>query len=60
MVVETTVHDKETKELKAKIFTNLFIRGIGGFGNKGTYKNVIPNEPKTQPHHVVEEPTTPN
>lgn len=60
MVIETTLHDKESNELKGKIFTNLFIRGIGGFGNKGTYKNNIPNEPKTQPLHVAEETTTPN
>ena len=43
MVIETKISDKETKELKAKLYTNLFIRGIGGFGHKGTYKNVIPN-----------------
>jgi len=60
MVIESAIHDKETKELKAKIFTNLFIRGIGGFGNKGTYKNLIPAAPETAPAHVSEEPTTPN
>ena len=60
MVIESAIHDKETKELKAKIFTNLFIRGIGGFGHKGTYKNFIPNAPKTAPAHVSEETTTPN
>ena len=60
MVIETKITDKETNELKAKLFTNLFIRGIGGFGAKGTYKNAIPAEPKTQPDYVVSETTTPN
>jgi peroxisomal enoyl-CoA hydratase 2 len=60
MVIESAIHDKETKELKAKIFTNLFIRGIGGFGHKGTYKNLIPAAPEGAPAHVSEETTTPN
>ena len=60
MVIETKITDKETKELKAKLFTNLFIRGIGGFGAKGTYKNIIPSQPKVKPDFVVEETTTPN
>ena len=60
MVIESAIHDKETNELKAKIFTNLFIRGIGGFGHKGTYKNLIPNAPETAPAVVSEETTTPN
>ena len=47
MVIETLITDKETKELKAKLYTNLFIRGIGGFGAKGTFKNIIPAAPKS-------------
>jgi acyl dehydratase len=38
----------------------LFIRGIGGFGHKGTVKIVIPDTPTRQPDFVSEEKTTPN
>jgi hypothetical protein len=32
MVIRVELNDKETGELKAKLFMNVFIRGIGGFG----------------------------
>ena len=38
VVIETTIKEKESGELVAKIVTNLFVRGIGGFGHKGTIK----------------------
>ena len=60
MVIESIIIDKETKELKAKLYKNLFIRGIGGFGAKGSYKNNIPPIPKSKPNIVVSETTTPN
>lgn len=60
MVIETTLTDKESGELKAKINMTVFIRGIGGFGRKGTYKNLIPEAPKTPADFVREETTTPN
>jgi hypothetical protein len=31
-VIETALSDKQTGDLKAKVFTNMFIKGIGGFG----------------------------
>lgn len=38
-----------------------FIRGIGGFGSKGKYKNVIPDAPKgVQPTKSSVETTTPD
>jgi hypothetical protein len=46
LVIETSIKDKESGELKAKILTNLFVRGIGGFGRKGEIRNVIPEAPK--------------
>jgi len=46
MVIETVIKDKETGDLKAKIYTNLFVRAPGGFGHKGSYKNPIPEAPK--------------
>ena len=60
MVIETAITDKETNELKAKIFMTVFIRGIGGFGRKGTYKNYIPEAPSAPANAVREETTTPN
>lgn len=42
MVIGTEARDKETGELVFKLTTNLFIRGIGGFGHKGTVKIGIP------------------
>jgi acyl dehydratase len=38
LVVETVAKDKSTGDLLFKLTTNLFIRGIGGFGHKGTIK----------------------
>lgn len=54
------IFDKESNELKARIFTTLFIRGIGGFCNKGFFKNDIPAEQKGKPQHEVELKTEPN
>ena len=60
MVIETQITDKESGELKAKIFTNLFIRGIGGFGHKGTMRSEVPTVPKTAPSSTVEFKTEAN
>ena len=45
------------------VFTNtfsIFIRGIGGFGYKGTPQKLIPAKPSREPDCVVEEKTVPN
>ncbi len=60
MVIGTEGHDKETGDLLFKLVTNIFIRGIGGFGNKGTVKIGIPNTPKTAPDAIYEALTKPN
>jgi acyl dehydratase len=60
-VIETTIKDKESGDLVAKIITNLFVRGIGGFGHKGTIKQVYPQpSSKRAPDASVEEKTTPD
>lgn len=61
MVIETSIKEKETGELKAKIITNLFVRSKGGFGRKGEIKNIIPEAPKDRAaDHSSVETTTPN
>lgn len=60
-MIETTIKDKESGDLVAKIITNLFVRGIGGFGHKGTIKQVYPQpSSKRAPDASVEEKTTPD
>lgn len=60
MVIGTEAREKESGDLVFKLITNLFVRGIGGFGNKGTVKIDIPQAPKSTPDASVEETTTPN
>ncbi len=40
--------------------SRLFIRGIGGFGDKGLSNETIPNPPTSQPQKVAEDLTTQN
>ena len=59
--METTIKDKESGDLVAKILTSLFVRGIGGFGHKGTIKNSFPQpSSKRDPDASVEEKTDKN
>ena len=60
MVIGTEGREKESGELVFKLTTNLFIRGIGGFGHKGTVKIAIPDAPTRAPDAEAEETTTPN
>ena len=61
VVIETTIKEKESGELVAKIVTNLFVRGIGGFGHKGTIKQSYPSpSSKRAPDASVEEKTSPD
>lgn len=40
--------------------SSLFVRGLGGFGHKGTIKNVFPEIPKRAPDMTCEETTNSN
>lgn len=60
LVVETVAKDKATGDLLFKLTTNLFIRGIGGFGHKGTIKQNYPSAPKRKPDYVAMEKTEAN
>ena len=42
IVIETIIKNKQNSTIMAKIITNLFVRGIGGFGHKGTIKSEYP------------------
>lgn len=50
----------ETKEKYATVRSGLFIRGIGGFGNKGKLKLKYPKPPQREADFVSEEKTDPN
>ena len=54
LVLKSELIDKETKELKAKMYCSMFIRGLAGPENyKGFYKNDIPVS-DFEPSHVAE------
>jgi len=36
LMIEAEIKNAETKELAAKVLSTIIIRGVGGFGNKGT------------------------
>lgn len=60
MIVDTEIMDAATKKIQSVVRTSLFVRGIGGFGYKGTVKNPFPAIPKRAPDMTAEEPTTKN
>ena len=61
LVTKADIVEKDTKEVAAICTASVFIRGIGGFGRKGTFKSSVPNAiPKRAPDFVGEETTTPN
>jgi len=49
-----------TRELISTVRTSLFVRGLGGFGHKGTIKSQIPKPPNRAPDFVKEEVTERN
>ncbi len=60
LIFEAEIREVETKQLQSTVRSSLFVRGLGGFGYKGTVKNPIPEIPKRAPDMSVEETTTPN
>ena len=50
----------EKGELVCRNTANIFIRGIGGFGDKGLTQQTIPAPPKRNPDKTVSEPTVSN
>lgn len=62
LIIKTEGKDKESGELLFTLMTTLFIRGIGGFQNKGSVgvKLDFPKPPKRKPDSSVPERTLPN
>jgi acyl dehydratase len=61
LICKAELIEKETKQVAAICQASLFIRGIGGFGYKGTVKSVVPSAmPKRPADYTVEETTTPS
>lgn len=59
LTIVSTIKD-ELNEVVCRNVQKLFIRGIGGFGDKGLTNESVPSAPKGEPHKVSVDPTTPN
>ena len=46
LIFDAEIREAETKALQSTVRSSLFVRGIGGFGHKGTVKNPFPEIPK--------------
>lgn len=61
LIVKNELVEKDTKKVAAICLSSLFIRGLGGFGYKGTLKSLVPNTmPKRAADFVGNETTTAN
>ena len=61
LICKAELFEKDTKQLAAVCQASLFIRGLGGFGYKGTLKSQVPaNMPKRPADFTGEEKTMPN
>lgn len=60
MIFDAEVREADTKALQSVVRSSLFVKGLGGFGHKGTVKNDFPAIPKRAPDLVAEEVTTKN
>ena len=60
MWLQADIHDAATNEIVAVTVSNLYVRGAGGFGHKGTMKSKIPKKlPTREPDFVGEAQTAP-
>jgi hypothetical protein len=60
LIFDAEVREADTKALQSVVRSSLFVKGLGGFGHKGTVKNDFPAIPKRAPDLVAEEVTTKN
>jgi acyl dehydratase len=59
VTITGSVYDQNQESI-CRNTNKLFIRGIGGFGDKGLKNETIPASPETKPHKVSTDPTYPN
>lgn len=57
---ESLIKNAETGELLVRILKTLMIRGVGGFGHKGTGGVKYPDVPNRAPDFILEEASSPN
>jgi 3-hydroxyacyl-CoA dehydrogenase/3a,7a,12a-trihydroxy-5b-cholest-24-enoyl-CoA hydratase/multifunctional beta-oxidation protein/peroxisomal enoyl-CoA hydratase 2 len=55
VMMDNEIREADTNDLCVTVRMSLFIRGIGGFGYKGTIKSEYPSNPKRNPDMVQEE-----
>ena len=60
LIIDSRILNASTRELCSTVRTSLFVRGLGGFGHKGTIKSQIPKIPNREPDFVKEEVTQRN
>jgi hypothetical protein len=60
LMTEYSIAEADTGDVASVVRAGIFIRGMGGFGYKGTIKSVYPATPSRQPDLVQEEPTLSN
>ena len=60
LLFDAEIKDLDSQELVSTVRSSLFIRGIGGFGHKGTVQTKYPAAPKRKPDSVREEVTYKN
>lgn len=58
MWLQADIHDANTNEIVAITVSNLYVRGAGGFGYKGTMKSKIPKKFPTRDADFVGEALT--
>lgn len=60
LIFDSKIVSAETRELHSTVRSSLFVRGLGGFGYKGTVKQKFLPIPKREPDFIKEEATQKN
>ena len=60
MIIDSEITNAVSGDLCSRVRSSLFIRGLGGFGHKGTIKTAYPAIPKRKPDSIREEVTQKN
>ena len=60
LIFDAEIREVATNALQSTVRSSLYVRGLGGYGYKGSVKNPFPAIPKRAPDMSVEEKTTKN